>query len=224
MRQQLKKTWQPVGAVYLLMCLAGLAVGLWPGAVWPTSPDSQPAPLPTLQCLAVSQVIFFLLARPAVSLWRNREIGFVAFLVELVGLALMTVPLLVLCSWFADATLKDCGRTVMIVAAFSPLGWVAGRLLRVQSIRGPVLLGLVTITLGLPAVVYIFREFCSQLSVGWLWRISPVAMAWDGASPRQPVLLAETYWYCRLLFWPIVAAAIFLTQAIVSNKYSCEKV
>ena len=64
--------WRPAGAWYLALCLAGLAIGLWPDCIYPASLrlGPVPAPLPALATLAVGQSAFCLLVYPLILLCR----------------------------------------------------------------------------------------------------------------------------------------------------------
>ncbi|MCK4602408.1 MAG: hypothetical protein KAU28_08065, partial [Phycisphaerae bacterium] len=67
----LSSGWRPAGLGFLAACLAGLAVGLWPDAVYPSKQIVRPASLPALQTLALAQISFMLLAYPLVLLRRD---------------------------------------------------------------------------------------------------------------------------------------------------------
>ncbi len=213
--------WGPVGAIYLLTCLGGLAAGLWPDAIYPSSDDFRPAPLPVLHTLAVAQVGFFLLVYPIVLFRRNptqSEIpNLKSEILETLGLFLATVPFYVAAGWVADATVVDCLRAGIAVAAICPLGWVAGRLLARPAARGPVLAGLLVIPIGLPGLYYIFRDFLRILPAEWvIWYLSPVTFAWSASAARNSLLFPEPIW--AFLIWPCAAAIGALICTIAPRK------
>ena len=235
--------WGPVGAIYLLTCLGGLAAGLWPDAIYPSSGDFRPAPLPVLHTLAVAQVGFFLLVYPIVLFRRNslqsetlptgRQVRNPPLraaagpkpclpagryeIFETLGLFLATVPFYVAAGWVADATVVDCLRTGIAVAAICPLGWVAGRLLARPAARGPVLAGLLGITIGLPGLYYIFRDFLRILPAEWMiWYLSPVTFVWSASAARNSSLFPEPIW--AFLIWPCAAAIGALICTIAPRK------
>lgn len=213
--------WRPVGAIYLLVCLTGLAAGLYPDAIYPTSGDFRPAPLPSLHTLAVAQVGFFLLVYPIVLFRRSSLQSEIqnpkSEILETLGFFLVSVPFYVAAGWVADATVVDCLRTGIAVAAICPLGWMAGRLLARPATRGPVLAGLLAITIGLPGLYYIFREFLRILPAEWvIWNLSPVTFAWSASTARNASLLPEPIW--AFLIWPGAAAIYALISAIAPQK------
>ena len=215
MRKLLRHLFPGYGAIYLFICLTGLAVGLWPEWVWPISSDIRPAPLPTLRTLVLAQILFFILAWPVVQFRRVEETSLGWQVIESAGLFFLTIPFYFVCAWLGDATLIDCLRALLVVLAVAPVGWVAGKMLREQIFRGPVLLGLVLIVLGLPGVYYFLCEFYPQISIDWLWRICPVGLAWSGATSRETFLLPQPLW--AFAFWPVIAVVLLLIS--LCNRY-----
>ncbi|HOD80645.1 MAG: hypothetical protein BWX88_00221 [Planctomycetes bacterium ADurb.Bin126] len=70
--------WRGGGVLFLLVCLASLAVGIWPGLVYPTRLAFPAAPLPALRTLAAGLVLHALLIYPLVlmrRLARSRPAG-----------------------------------------------------------------------------------------------------------------------------------------------------
>ena len=209
--------WRPVGVIYLLVCLGGLGAGLWPDVIYPSSPDFHTAPLPVLQTLAVTQVGFFLLIYPIILFRRNlRQSEIVSYVVETIGLFLAAAPFYVAAGWMSDATGLDCLRTALAVAVMCPLGWITGRLLARPVVRSAVLAGLLAITIGLPGLYYIFRDFLETLPAEWIWYLSPATFAWSAAAGRNPSLLPEPIW--AFLIWPSLAAAGALIRAIAAPR------
>ncbi|MCD4823074.1 MAG: hypothetical protein K8S55_00565 [Phycisphaerae bacterium] len=210
--------WQPAGVIYLLLCLAALAAGLWPDTIYPPKADFRSAPLPTLQTLAVGQVIWFLLVSPLVQVFRDsrnrtsshrpRQSRLRHEIVETLGLFIVAVPFYIAAGWLADATVTDCLRTALAVAAFCPLGWLAGWLLAGRQgnvLRSCVLAGLLAITVGQVGLYYIFIEFLPPVSAGWIWHSCPATFVWSAAASRNPAIVPEPLW--AMLLWLGVALA-----------------
>ncbi len=208
LQKHLQYLWPGAGWLYLLMCLAGLAGGLWPEFLWPVSSYFRPASLPTLQTLALAQILFFTLVWPVAEFRRVEPTPFTGQALGTAGLLFLTVPFYFVAGWLADATLVDCIRTGLIVLAMAPLGWAGGRMLRVQFLRGPVMLGLMVIMLGLPGAYYFLREFYPQISIAWLWRVCPVGLAWCGSVSRETFLFPRPIW--TIAAWPMFSVMILL--------------
>ena len=132
MQKLLRHLFPGCGAIYLFMCLAGLAGGLWPEWVWPISSDFRPAPLPTLGTLALAQVLFFILAWPVVQFRRAEETSLGWQVIETAGLCFLTIPFYFACSWFGDAIFVDClhkrvqGRFRARQESWRPHHWLSG--------------------------------------------------------------------------------------------------
>ena len=145
--------WSPAGAAYLALLLAGLAVGLWPEAIYVSKSGLPAAPPPALRVVALVQVAYVLLIYPLVLLARARRAAadpdpgaaailgrreradaggryLLACAVESAVLLLAAVPFYVAAAWFADAVAADVVRTAICVACLFPIAWSAGAWLR----------------------------------------------------------------------------------------------
>jgi len=199
----------------MAFCLAGLAAGLWPQAIYPSRRDVVAAPLPTLQALAAAQALFILLAHPIVLLARAERRRVRRFWPEAVAesavLLAATVPLYVLCAFLANATLVEVARVCLYLACLWPAAWAAGRLMSSRQAARPAVLAGLLVVAALPAVYYLCREFLIALPVGWLWHLAPAGQAWDLGQPRPAELLGAPAW--ALAVWPVVAALLGLLSA-----------
>ncbi len=206
--------WRPAGLAYLLVCLAGLAIGLWPEAIVSSRHLPRTAPLPVLQTLAVCQVAYILLVYPLV-LFRRSQRGSIgewfwrAVVVETCTFMFVAVPFYVAAAYLADAVAVDVVRLVLQLLLLWPLAWVAGLWLLAPAGRTAATLLLVLIALALPAACYITLEFMPALRVGWLWDLTPATFAWRSAASRGDSWVPQPLW--ALLVWPVVA----LTAAMV---------
>ncbi len=201
--------------LYLAMCLAGLAVGFWPDALWRWSEEFPNQPLPALQCLFVAQVGFVLLAYPLVLLRRGRKSPRAPYLRQVVpetlGFFALVVPLYVAAGFVSDVTLVDGARAAMFVACLFPLAWASGYCMRGKPrAAGPVVVFMLVAAIGLPAGYYIGREFLDIAPRGAaaeiLWRVAPATFAWETSSPRQGDWLPRPLW--AMAVWPVAAIAI----------------
>jgi hypothetical protein len=125
-------TWRPAAAWYFALSLAGLAAGLWPGAIFfPRSLVG--GALPALQSLGVAQVAFFLLAYPLIVSRRASKPSpmpkrvWLPCALESGLLLAATAPLYAAAAWVSDAVWGDCLRSALAVACLCPLSWAAGR-------------------------------------------------------------------------------------------------
>lgn len=216
----LSASWRPGGVIYLVLCLAGLAAGLWPDAIYPSRLDVRPAPLPVLQTLALAQVAFVLLVLPLLAAGeheRSKGDDYIArmCLASAVYL-LVAAPFYVAAIVLADATGTDVARTVLCVASLMPLAWAAGAWLRGSAGRSVTLLVLLLAALGLPAAYYIAIEFLQAVgSAEWLWRLAPATFAWDNAASQGASLLPRPLW--AVCVWPVVAAGAGLLRVMVTS-------
>lgn len=213
--------WRPAGAVYLACCLTALAAGLWPEGLMPPEQSTTLTPPPTLQTLAVGQVVFVMLVYPLV-LWRRRSMASLSpcclhAAAESVGLLVVTIPLYITAGFFADATTTDVIRTAIAVALLLPAAWTAGLLLARGLFRPVVLVVLISAVVGGPAMVYIVLEFLPELATG-AGEASPVVLLWRTAVERQTAVFPEPLW--SALLWPGLAGAGFLAQMLVPHRYT----
>jgi hypothetical protein len=207
----LDKSWRPAGILYLFMCLAGFLCGLWPQAIY-ISPDGEMktgAPLPVLQALVVSQVVYFLLIYPLV-VFRRPDRRAAVCLLELAALAVMTIPFYSAAAALSDSTATDCIRAGLLILAMCPLSIAAGRLMKVEVMRTAVLLGLCVVCLGLVPVYYIFIEFIPGLESGWCAHIAPVIFAWNSCASRGDTLMPIPIW--PSMVWLALGAAALLVS------------
>jgi len=216
----LSAAWRPGGVIYLVLCLAGLAAGLWPDAIYPSRLDVRPAPLPVLQTLALAQVAFVLLAGPLLAAGeheRSRGGAYIArtCLASIVYL-LVATPFYVAAIFLADATVTDVARTVLCVASLMPLAWAGGAWLHGGAGRSVTLIVLLLIGFGLPAAYYIAIEFLQGVgSAEWLWRLAPATFTWDNAASQGASLLPQPLWV--ICVWPIAAAGAGLLRVMLKG-------
>jgi len=212
--------WPPAGVIYLAVLVAAMAAGLWHEAIYPPREALQPAPLPTLQTLAVGQVAFFLLIYPLILLRRSCRQpirpNLARRVVEAAGLFAVTVPFYLAASYLGDAVASDVIRVALYVACLVPLSLVAGSLLARARAAPAVLLGMLIVAMGLPAAYYLAREFFAASAGGWLWQLSPASFAWELARARGGGCLPGPAW--AVLVWPGVAAGAALAGALVGSN------
>ncbi len=202
---------------YLAFCLAGLALGFWPGAVYASSRvDIPSAPLPALQCLCVAQAAFILLAHPILLARRGGRGCRITFCVaeSLVCLA-ATGPFYFVVAWLGDATAIDVCRSVVNIAMLWPIAWAAGVCIS-RGLGGATLLTLLVICLGLPAGWYICTDFLPGLNAGWLWNLAPLANAWTQAASHGLACWPTPIW--PALAWSALAAATGLVLLMVLKR------
>ena len=204
---------------YLAFCLAGLAAGIWPEAIYPSRADVLSAPLPALRTLAVAQVAFILLVYPLVAGARAGRCDaryWPEAVVESLALLAAAGPFYVAAAFLADATAVDAVRTAICAGSLWPAAWLAGWMLRRPGARTPTVLALVVVTLGLPAAYYLVLEFLPVYPAEWLWRLGPVTFAWETASSRRPDVLPSPVW--AMFVWPVVAAAAAGVAALAGRQ------
>ena len=198
---------RPSLAWWMTCCLAGLAVGLWPDVFWPTGPDFRPPPLPTLRTLALAQGLYFLLIHPLLLLHR-RSADLVVEWVELLSLFLAALPILAGAAWLADATWIDAARGQLAVAGLTPVSLLAGRLLHRRRWRGPVLLGMLLLALGLGGVWYLALDFLPPRLHATVRLIWPIGFLQEVSASRLGEFLPRPIW--AWLLWPTVGCAVSL--------------
>jgi len=204
--------WRPAGAVYLAFCLAGLAAGLWPEAVFLSRDPAAGAPLPTLKTLAASQIAFGLLVWPLVVLARAqrgpRRRYWGGAVAEMIIYLVLAGPFYVAAAYLADAVATDVVRSAIYVACVWTLAVAAGAQLG-SGKPGRVVVVLVLAALGLPAAHYVALEFITPESARLLGRLSPATFAWSASASRGPSWYPQPLW--AAIVWPAAAAAgVFL--------------
>jgi len=219
--------WRPAGLLYLAALLVGLGAGLWPERLWPALAETAAAPLPTLQTLALAQLLFVLLVYPlvllkrfgtsetppagaAVPYWRP-------VLAESAVFMVLAVPFYVPAAFLADATARDVLRHAICIGSFFPLAWLAGAH-GAHGRRGAwvVTLGLLVAALGMPAACYIAAEFLTPPLAYWLSCATPAVLVWDTAAARGASLLPAPLW--AWLGWLAVAAGAGVLGAMIPPR------
>jgi hypothetical protein len=237
----LAAAWRPAGAIYLVACLAGLAAGLWPDALYPPRDSFRGAPLPALQTLAVAQAAFILLAYPLVLFRRLRaeiagEAGglsangrasranlaapgfWLHAVVESAVLLALTSAFYLPAAWLADGVCDDVLRSALGTACLFPVAWAAGWWMGTRPGKTAVLLILLLAAFGLPAGWYAACEFFLQAEgrVEWIWHLAPGTFAWDNAASRLPGIVPEPLW--SLVVWPAAASASALAGVVLFRR------
>jgi hypothetical protein len=185
---------QPVSVLYLAILATGMGLGLYATALFPGETQG-PAPLPTLPFVAIAQALFFLLVWPVAISTRKEE---TRAILELPLLFLLAIPFLIVATFLGNATIGDLLRSQLAVLTLVPISLVAGGLLRRPPWRSSLLLGLLAITLLLPALCYCVLDFLDAPLAVTLYRAAPVTFVYtaatsNGAWPYNP-LWAWTHW------------------------------
>jgi hypothetical protein len=194
---------QPVSVLYLAILATGMVLGLYADALFPG--DTQgPAPLPTLPFIVIGQALFFLLVWPVALSTRKEE---TRAILELPLLFLFAIPFLIVATFLSNATTGDLLRSQVAVLTLVPISLVAGWLLRRPPWRSALLLGLLAITLLLPALCYCVLDFLDAPLAVTLYRAAPITFVYtaatsNGAWPDNP-LWAWTH-------WPLLAGILWL--------------
>ncbi len=217
-RDWLGSVWGPAGALHALCCLAGLSAGLWPGAIHPSSFDTTSAVLPTLGTVAIGQAAFFWLIYPLVLLRRRTRPGvspgWRAVLVEPLAMLVSAIPFYLMAAALGDAGAVDVLRVALQMVAFWPIVWAAWVWLRIPSARTAVLLTMVLVALGGPAVTYMLLEFVTE-GYGGMYHATVTLRAW-ALGARGETLLTRPLW--AWLLWPTVGAAALLAGIARSRR------
>ena len=211
--------WRGTGAGYLIFCLAGVAVGLWPQVAFPSPKMPTTATLPTLRTLAVAQVGFILLFYPLAMLARGERVRYwPTVLAESALLLIVGLPFYLAAAFLADATAADVVRTVLAVTCLWPVAWVAGaHLAAARSGRSVVVLALVLAAIGMPAAFYIAWDILlAPRAATVLWHVAPATFVWQAAQSRAGVVLPRPIWSAAV--WPAAAAAVGLVGMLLPRR------
>ena len=185
---------QPVSILYVAILAAGVVLGLDADSLFPSETQG-PAPLPTLPWVVIGQALFFLLVWPVALSTRQKETQPIR---ELLLCFLLAVPFLIVAAFLSNATITDVLRSQVAVLTLIPLGWVAGSLLRRPPWRSGLLLGLLAITLLLPALCYCVLDFLEAPLAVTLFRAAPVTFVYTAAASNgewsDNPLWAWTHW------------------------------
>ncbi len=233
-------SWRPAGLLFLAVCLASLAVGIWPGLVYPTRLAFPAAPLPAMRTLAAGLALHALLIYPLVlmrRLARSRparapenppnqtphglpagKAGVAAgSACELLAFAVVGGPFFLASAYLADAIVTDVLRVLLCLAGVYATGWaIATALARSSGRRSVGVLAGALLALGLPAAYYLALEFApAGAAHHFLYELAPVTFLWSQAGSRlhfwpQPI-------------WPVavyvaLAAAIALAGWATSRR------
>lgn len=210
-RHRCQTLWRGAGGGYLIVCLAGVAVGLWPHIAFGSQKPPAAAPLPTLRTLAVAQVGFILLVYPLVTLARAQRAPLGGYwptvLAESALLLVVGVPFYLAAAFLADAAAADVVRTVLAVTCIWPVAWLAGaHLAHARAGRSVVMLAMVLVAIGLPAAFYIAWDILlAHRAATLLWHVAPATFVWQAAGSRVGSVLPRPLWSAAL--WPAAAAA-----------------
>jgi len=214
----LGRLWQGAGLLYLVTCLAGMAIGLWPHATFPSTQDVPTAPLPTLAALGVAQVAFILLIYPMV-IWVRADRGGISrywplALAESALCTVAAVPFYLAAGFLADAGVADVVRTAVCVACVWPVAWAAGAwLVSARPRPGVVTLGLLGIAIGLPAACYIVADFFGATEAARrLSHFAPAMFVYQAAGGRSSSAVPEPLW--GAICWPVIAAVAALALLV----------
>ena len=220
--------WRGGGVILLLVCLASLAVGLWPGVVYSSREAFPAAPLPTLRALAVGLVLHALLIHPLLLIRRrvrsaparasdgdpkgppyggttSAACGAVGGLGELLVFAVAAGPFFLAAAYLADAVAIDVLRVLVCLAGVYAVGQVMGSCLSVSPAgRSLCVLAGTLLALGLPAGFYLCLEFApAGVAPNFLHSLAPVTFVWTQAGSR-------------LAFWPQPLWPVILYLALAA--------
>ena len=211
-----RAAWSLACLLYPAVLVVGLAVGLWPRAIYPCEYLAGAAALPALRAVAVAQVVFVLLVWPLMLMRAASRPGH-AVVTGAVYL-LVSVPFYIAAAWLGDAGPVDVIRTAVYVACLAPLGWAAGAYMARGGTGGSWVLLLMLVALaGLPAAHYIVREFLPGAGdAGWLWRLGPATGVWDVAAGGDESLVPRCVWPLGVYF--AAAAAISAAGMVLKRK------
>lgn len=202
----LAAAWGPGGLWLLVIAIASLAVGLWPGAVYSNETHSAQV-LPVLPCLAVGLAVWYTLVWPLATASLGPRRRGRAGLVQWVSSLVASTPLIVLGAFLSDSNALDVVRTGVVLVLLWPVAWQVGRWLGGRW-GDLALLGVLVVLLGWPAAYYILREWCAPSPLGpaqWLWRLGPLTFIWETAGLRRGGWLPDPLW--PALLWPGLVVA-----------------
>jgi hypothetical protein len=206
------------GAVVLQLCVivASLAAGFFPDAIAPDIDGVAAKTLPVLSCLATGQAAYLLLIWP-LAVGPGRPLR--SLLASLAMCLAISLPAWALAAVVSDAIAADVVRTLLYLLMLWPLSMVIARGQSGRRCRTIALLGMLIVTLGLPAGYYIVREFISSSPFGVaerIWQLGPLTASWDIATPRAGPWLPEPMW--AMLVWPVLAGVIAVGSMGVGRK------
>ena len=217
--------WEPRGALFLLASLAGFACGVFPELFLPPHRAGLPYTLPVLKTMLVAEVVivmmFFPLFTPSARSADKGQVGRQAIgqgLIFTVGKYIVylavVLPLYVVASALADATMTDVIRSLLYLTAVASFAWAMECWARNgKGMMTIVLFISVLIVVALPVIYYFFIEFSIQgVAPTWLALISPVNHALVVAQSRVRSWYPSPVW--AWLIWP--AGAIVAMLALLS--------
>ena len=202
----LAAAWPPTGLWLLVIAVASLAVGLWPGAIYPNETGGAHT-LPVLAYVAVGLAVWYTLVWPLVTASLGSKMSGASRLVQLIMSLVASAPLIVLAAFLSDSNAADVVRTVVAIVLLWPVAWQVGRWLGGRW-GDLALLGVLLVLLGWPAAYYILREWCAPSPYGpaeWLWRLGPLTLIWEIADQRRGGWLPQPLW--PTLLWPGLVVA-----------------
>ncbi len=210
-----------ITAVYLLWLLGALAAGIFPEMIY-RAHAGRCVVLPSLSVLSMGVVSFLLLAWPirlmAVQDRSSWQVTVAQAGVDVLMGAAALVPFMVIAVFLADGSWRDGLRCVLASGACVPLGVLMGIVMGACKPLLPwvLLLGLLA-TLGMPAGVYVLREFfaASPGTAAKLWLAVPVGYAFDQGKTGVGGVLPEPYW--PVMVWMIITAVVGIVL-IAANR------
>lgn len=218
--------WRGAGVWYLAVCLASLAVGLWPEAILPAKAGVRPLPLPTLAMLSVGQSVFFLLVYPLILFRRHHpETGASCILAsvsaEVLVLLIVTTPFYYVAAYLSDAVWMDVARGIICTLCFAAFGAAAALwMCRGGFWRACGLMLLLVASLLLPAVTFATAETVSQVAADSLWMVAPATYVWQNAQGRMGTLFPQPLWTAA--GYLLLAAAMVVSVTAFRSSRRCE--
>lgn len=210
------RAFPPAAGVSLLFLLAGLAAGLFPGAIYLPKWSDPATALPTLGALAMAQAAFFLLGWPIVLLWRRqhrRDVRPMELACQVLAMLIVSLPLYALAAWLAGAGPSEVTHTLLEVVAVIPLGLAGGYWLMHRPTRSPALIALTGLTVGLPMAWYIVFDFLPSVPSEWLWQLSPLLRVYSAAIEPARTALPSPLWAWLIL--PAVGVLLLIVEELL---------